>query len=143
MACVIGHNPSTADGTKEDPTTRWWNAWFQLFGFGGYVAVNLYPWMSPNPAEIYALSTGLIAAIGQRAMISISENRRFCPQACQGRRPGVRLLGRDCPALYVARPRHRGNPDWRSTLSRSLVLGKDQRWRTQAPHGAWRTPYRA
>jgi hypothetical protein len=58
-ACVIGHNPSTADGTKEDPTTRWWNAWFQLFGFGGYVAVNLYPWMSPNPAEIYALIDGI------------------------------------------------------------------------------------
>lgn len=52
-ACVIGHNPSTADGLQDDPTTRWWNAWFQLFGFGGYVAVNLYPWRSSDPAEVY------------------------------------------------------------------------------------------
>jgi len=53
IACVIGHNPSDADGTKEDPTSRWWNAWFQLFGFGGYVAVNLYPWCSADPHKVY------------------------------------------------------------------------------------------
>jgi hypothetical protein len=52
-ACVIGHNPSDADGTKDDPTSRWWNQWFQLFGFGGYVAVNLYPWCSAKPADVY------------------------------------------------------------------------------------------
>ena len=58
-ACVIGHNPSTADGTKDDPTTRWWNTWFQLFGFGGYVAVNLYPWRSANPADVYTRVDGI------------------------------------------------------------------------------------
>ncbi|MDE1914682.1 MAG: DUF1643 domain-containing protein [Sphingomonadales bacterium] len=58
-ACVIGHNPSTADGTKDDPTSRWWNAWFQRFGFGGYVAVNLYPWRSANPADVYARVDGI------------------------------------------------------------------------------------
>lgn len=59
IACVIGHNPSNADGTKDDPTTRWWNAWFQLFGFGGYVAVNLYPWRSADPAEVYRRVDGI------------------------------------------------------------------------------------
>ena len=58
-ACVIGHNPSTADGTKDDPTSRWWNAWFQLFGFGGYAAVNLYPWCSAKPADVYARVDGI------------------------------------------------------------------------------------
>ncbi len=58
-ACVIGHNPSTADGLQDDPTTRWWNAWFQLFGFGGYVAVNLYPWRSPDPADVYRRVDGI------------------------------------------------------------------------------------
>lgn len=58
-ACVIGHNPSTADGLQDDPTTRWWNAWFQLFGFGGYVAVNLYPWRSSDPAEVYRRVDGI------------------------------------------------------------------------------------
>lgn len=55
IACVIGHNGSTADGTTEDPTTHWWNRWFATYGFGGYVAVNLYPWMSPSPADVYAI----------------------------------------------------------------------------------------
>ena len=34
IACVIGCNPSTADANGDDPTSLWWNAWFQLFGFG-------------------------------------------------------------------------------------------------------------
>ncbi|MBX9661888.1 DUF1643 domain-containing protein [Novosphingobium sp.] len=59
LACVIGHNPSTADGLQDDPTTRWWNAWFALFGFGGYVAVNLYPWRSSDPAEVYRRVDGI------------------------------------------------------------------------------------
>ncbi|CAM5515904.1 hypothetical protein SSCI18S_03813 [Sphingobium scionense] len=50
-ACVIGCNPSTADALKDDPTSLWWNAWFQLFGFGGYRAVNLYPFCTSSPAE--------------------------------------------------------------------------------------------
>jgi hypothetical protein len=55
IACVIGHNPSDADGTKDDPTSRWWNRWFALYGFGGYVAVNLYPWCSAQPVDVYRI----------------------------------------------------------------------------------------
>lgn len=51
IACVIGCNPSTADAYGDDPTSLWWNAWFQLFGFGGYRAVNLYPFCTSNPVE--------------------------------------------------------------------------------------------
>lgn len=51
QACVIGCNPSTADALKEDNTSRWWNAWFKEFGFGGYDAVNLYPFCTSKPAE--------------------------------------------------------------------------------------------
>ena len=53
IACVIGHNPSDAGAERDDPTSRWWNAWFQLFGFGGYVAVNLYPWVTSDPRKCY------------------------------------------------------------------------------------------
>jgi len=53
IACVIGHNPSEAGHAQDDPTSRWWNAWFQLFGFGGYVAVNLYPFVTPDPRACY------------------------------------------------------------------------------------------
>lgn len=51
IACVIGCNPSTANALQDDPTSLWWNAWFQLFGFGGYRAVNLYPFCTSSPAE--------------------------------------------------------------------------------------------
>lgn len=51
QACVIGCNPSTADAFKDDQTSRWWNAWFQEFGFGGYDAVNLYPFCTSSPGE--------------------------------------------------------------------------------------------
>ena len=50
-ACVIGCNPSTADATKDDPTSRWWNRWFLQNGFGRYDAVNLYPFCTSSPAE--------------------------------------------------------------------------------------------
>lgn len=50
-ACVIGCNPSTADALADDPTSRWWNRWFRLFGFNGYDAVNLYPFCTAIPAE--------------------------------------------------------------------------------------------
>ena len=59
IACVIGHNPSTANAERDDPTTRWWNRWFQLFGFGGYVVVNLYPWCSAKPADVYERVDGI------------------------------------------------------------------------------------
>lgn len=51
IACVIGCNPSAANANRDDPTSLWWNAWFQLFGFGGYRAVNLYPFCTSSPAE--------------------------------------------------------------------------------------------
>lgn len=59
LACIIGHNPSNADAIKDDPTSRWWIAWFQLFGFGGFTAVNLYPWCSANPADVYKRVDGI------------------------------------------------------------------------------------
>jgi len=50
-AFVIGCNPSDADGTKDDPTSSWWNAWFKLYGFGRYDAANLYPFCTSSPSE--------------------------------------------------------------------------------------------
>lgn len=50
-ALVIGCNPSDAGEDRDDPTSLWWNAWFGLFGFGAYDAMNLWTKVSPNPAE--------------------------------------------------------------------------------------------
>lgn len=49
-AFVLGCNPSDAGKDRDDPTSLWWNAWFRLFGFGGYDAGNLYPFISSSPA---------------------------------------------------------------------------------------------
>lgn len=58
VACVIGHNPSDAAADRDDPTSRWWNRWFELFGFGGYNAVNLYPFVTADPAECRRIADG-------------------------------------------------------------------------------------
>ncbi len=50
-AFVLGCNPSDADARRDDPTSRWWNAWFRLYGFRGYRAGNLYPFCTSSPAE--------------------------------------------------------------------------------------------
>jgi hypothetical protein len=54
-ALVIGCNPSTANALSDDPTSRWWNAWFKQAGFGGYDAANLYPFCTSSPAECRAI----------------------------------------------------------------------------------------
>ncbi len=54
-ACIIGHNPSLAAAAQDDPTSKWWNRWFQHYGFGSYVAVNLYPFVAPDPADCYRI----------------------------------------------------------------------------------------
>lgn len=50
-ACMIGCNPSLADAFDDDPTCRWWIEWCRLYGFGGFTAVNLYPFVSASPVE--------------------------------------------------------------------------------------------
>jgi hypothetical protein len=53
--CVfVGLNPSTADGTKDDPTTRKWYQYANLWGYGGYYAVNLYGYRSSSPQNMFA-----------------------------------------------------------------------------------------
>lgn len=49
VACVIGCNPSDAGEDSDDPTSLWWNRWFQHYGFGGYDAVNFYSFVASNP----------------------------------------------------------------------------------------------
>lgn len=51
IACLIGCNPSKAGKIEDDPTCRWWTRWGQALSFGGFVAVNLYPFITSSPAE--------------------------------------------------------------------------------------------
>ena len=54
-ACMIGHNPSDAGSDRDDPTSKWWIKWCQAFGFGGYVGVNLYPFVAADPRDCYRI----------------------------------------------------------------------------------------
>lgn len=49
--CFIGHNPSRASHLIEDPTTLRWNHFARAWGYGGYVAVNFYPYRAPHPED--------------------------------------------------------------------------------------------
>lgn len=48
--CWIGHNPSVADTERDDPTVKAWIDFTRNWGFGGFVAMNLYPFVSSDPA---------------------------------------------------------------------------------------------
>jgi hypothetical protein len=48
--CML--NPSTADGTKDDPTIRQCIAFAQHWGFGGMSVVNLFAYRTPNPRDL-------------------------------------------------------------------------------------------
>lgn len=49
--CFIGLNPSTADHRIDDPTVKRWIHFAKAWGYGGFTAVNLYPYRSSSPAE--------------------------------------------------------------------------------------------
>lgn len=51
QACFIGLNPSAADDKRDDPTVCRWMHFARAWGYDGFVAVNLYPYRSPSPAE--------------------------------------------------------------------------------------------
>jgi len=67
IACMIGHNPADADADRDDMTTRWWIEWCRLFGFGGLVAVNLYPFVSADPADVYRIVREIDAGLNWAA----------------------------------------------------------------------------
>lgn len=76
-ACVIGCNPSNANAVVDDPTSRWWNAWFKLFGFGGYDAVNLYPFCTSDPAECRKIATRGWSGLDWGARDAMQANASF------------------------------------------------------------------
>lgn len=51
--CFIGHNPSTADHRVDDPTVRRWTHFARAWGYGGFVAVNLYPIRASDVREAW------------------------------------------------------------------------------------------
>lgn len=59
LAVVVGLNPSTANGEKDDPTSRNWTFFLARDRCTAYHAVNLYAYRTPEPA---ALTTAALFA---------------------------------------------------------------------------------
>lgn len=58
----VGLNPSTADGTQDDPTIRREMAFARRLGFGGLLKVNLYAFRATDPKALReALKQGVDA----------------------------------------------------------------------------------
>lgn len=54
-------NPSTADGQDDDPTVRRMIHFSKAAGCGGLIAVNLWPWRTPYPCDLWpAIADGRI-----------------------------------------------------------------------------------
>jgi hypothetical protein len=49
---IAGKNPSTADGKRDDPATIRNMGFAYRWGFGSLVQVNVYPLITPSPAEL-------------------------------------------------------------------------------------------
>lgn len=49
-----GLNPSTANELQDDPTVKRWCQFARDWGYGGFYATNLYPFITPNPEELVA-----------------------------------------------------------------------------------------
>lgn len=81
----LGHNPSTAGHELEDPTTLAWQHFARLWGARGYTAVNLYPFRSPNPKDVYAWVPGRFDAIAENAALVVQEAQKAATVvACYG-----------------------------------------------------------
>lgn len=46
-------NPSNAEAKKDDPTTKRLTHFTRAWGYDGWIAVNLYPFISSRPAEMW------------------------------------------------------------------------------------------
>ena len=61
-------NPSTADESVDDPTTRRIRGFSERWGFGGYVLVNVYPMRATDPTELVQASE--LERIGPNAQLA-------------------------------------------------------------------------
>lgn len=88
-------NPSTADAKQDDPTLRRIIGFSYRWGYGGLIVVNLYPFRSSNPADLWRWCQQL----------PWWEKGSFCPyarDAAQSNRGFVECAARESALRVVA-----------------------------------------
>lgn len=57
VVCFVMLNPSTADGTQDDPTIRRCIGFAQAWGYDTLTVRNLFPWRATDPKELFNAET--------------------------------------------------------------------------------------
>lgn len=57
VCCFVMLNPSTADGTQDDPTIRRCIGFASSWGYDTLSVRNLFPWRATDPKELFHAST--------------------------------------------------------------------------------------
>ena len=112
-------NPSTADGSRDDPTIRRVIGFSRRWGFASALVVNLFAWRATRPADLLDAedpvgpdNDGTVLDVVARSDAILLAHgalpRRLAPRAevvaalLRGAGPGVRCLGRTASGW----PRH-------------------------------------
>ena len=101
----VGLNPSTADGSDDDPTSRRCIAFARREGAGSLVLLNLYGFRATRPAELWSASS----PVGPGTDRVMARELRCCTRiiACWG---AVPARARARVEAVVARLRRTGLP---------------------------------
>ncbi|MFT5586249.1 MAG: hypothetical protein ACI9VR_003846 [Cognaticolwellia sp.] len=94
--CFIGLNPSTADGTQDDPTLRRCIVFAKQWGHGSLVLLNLFARRTPSPAELWRMAAAGQDIEGQQMQALIQEAAQAQQVvACWGAAKAARPRGRE------------------------------------------------
>lgn len=99
--CML--NPSTADGTRDDPTIRRCMAYAQAWGYHKLAVVNLYALRATAPIELWAAGRTGFDIVGPRNWLHIERVLRVADMA-------VAAWGTQAPRAQVAELTQRCGP---------------------------------
>ena len=121
--CLIGLNPSTADGHQDDPTIRRCVRFAQRWGHGGLEMVNLYAFCATDPSALWAEPEARRRGPGWAPALWAAVRRSDRVVACWGglnkTTAAQRRSGAARAAVVVSRLRDRGVALWHMGMTAS------------------------
>lgn len=95
QVCFIGLNPSTADGTQDDPTLRRCIGFAKAWGHGSLVLINLFARRTPSPAALWKMARNgedIVGPLDTQALIDTAAQAQQVV-ACWGAATAARPRG--------------------------------------------------